>query len=55
MLPIAFIAFFILNNSSRYLGKDKPSGIKALAWNIAMLVSIAAAMASIVYYLVSLI
>lgn len=55
MLPIAFIAFFILNNSSRYLGKDKPSGIKALAWNIAMLVSIAAAMASIIYYLVSLI
>jgi len=55
MLPIAFIAFFILNNSSRYLGKDKPSGVKALVWNIAMLVSIAAAMASIIYYLVSLI
>ncbi len=53
MLPIAFIAFFILNNSSRYLGKDKPSGIKALVWNIAMLISIAAALASIVYYLVS--
>ncbi|MFH1718703.1 MAG: divalent metal cation transporter [Planctomycetota bacterium] len=55
MLPIAFIAFFILNNSSRYLGKDKPSGIKALAWNIAMLISIGATMASIIYYLVSLI
>lgn len=55
MLPIAFVAFFILNNSTRYLGKDKPSGAKALIWNVAMIVSIGAAFASIVYYLVSLI
>jgi len=55
MLPIAFIAFFILNNSRRYLGEDKPSGAKAVAWNIAMLVSIIATVASIVYYLHSLI
>ena len=55
MLPIAFIAFFILNNRTAYLGKDKPRGMKAVAWNIAMLVSIGATMASIVYYLVSLV
>ncbi len=55
MLPIAFIAFFILNNSKRYLGKDKPTGIKALVWNIAMLISIGATVASIVYYLPSLV
>ena len=55
MLPIAFIAFFILNNSKRYLGKDKPTGIKALVWNIAMLISIGATIASIFYYLHSLI
>jgi len=55
MLPIAFIAFFILNNSKKYLGEHKPTGTKALVWNIAMLVSISATMASIVYYLVSLI
>jgi Mn2+/Fe2+ NRAMP family transporter len=55
MLPIAFIAFFILNNSKRYLGENKPTGVKALVWNIAMLISISATMASIVYYLVSLI
>ena len=55
MLPIAFIAFFILNNRAEYLGKDKPRGMKAVAWNIAMLVSIGATMTSIVYYLVSLI
>ena len=55
MLPIAFIAFFILNNSKKYLGEDKPSGIKALVWNIAMIISIGVTIASIVYYLVSLI
>ena len=53
MLPIAFIAFFILNNSRKYLGEHKPTGIKALVWNIAMLVSISATMASIIYYLIS--
>ena len=55
MLPIAFVAFFILNNSKRYLGDDKPSGPKALLWNIAMVISIVAAFASIIYYLASLI
>ena len=55
MLPIAFIAFFILNNSKKYLGENKPTGIKALVWNIAMLISISATMVSIIYYLVSLI
>lgn len=55
MLPIAFVAFFILNNSSKYLGEDKPTGVKALVWNVAMLTSIGVTVASIVYYLVSLI
>jgi manganese transport protein len=55
MLPIAFVGFFILNNSKKYLGDDKPSGTKAVIWNIAMVISIGVAIASIVYYLVSLI
>ncbi len=55
MLPIAFVGFFILNNSNAYLGKDKPRGPKAAAWNVAMVVSIAASVASIVYYLLSLV
>jgi len=55
MLPIAFIAFFILNNSKKYLGDAKPSGIKAVAWNTAMLISINVTIASVVYYLQSLI
>ena len=53
MLPIAFIAFFILNNSKRYLGKDKPTGVKAIVWNVAMIISIGATVASIIYYLYS--
>ena len=53
MLPIAFIAFFILNNSKKYLGEDKPSGVKAVVWNIAMIISIGVTITSIVYYLVS--
>lgn len=55
MPPIAFITFFILNNSREYLGEDKPSGIKATVRNVAMLVSIGATLASIVHYLASLI
>ena len=54
MLPIAFVGFFILNNSRAYLGEDKPRGRKAWIWNSAMIVSIGATLASIVYYLASL-
>lgn len=53
MLPIAFVAFLILNNSRKYLGDDKPSGAKAVVWNVAMIASITVAFASIIYYLVS--
>ena len=55
MLPIAFVAFFILNNSKKYLGDAKPKGTIAMIWNIAMVISIVAAFASIVYYLISLV
>jgi hypothetical protein len=55
MLPIAFISFFILNNSKKYLGDAKPTGLKALAWNVAMIISICATVASIIYYLASLV
>ncbi len=51
MLPIAYIAFFILHNSSKYLGDDKPRGKKAVIWNIAMLVAILVSVVCIVYYL----
>lgn len=51
LLPIAYIGFFILNNSKKYLDKDKPTGAKALAWNAAMLIAVAASVASASYYL----
>ncbi len=36
MLPIAYVGWFLLNNSVRFLGKDRPAGKKRLAWNLAM-------------------
>ena len=50
MLPIAYIAFFLLNNSRRYLGQDKPSGTRGLVWNAAMLVALALSVAAAVIY-----
>jgi Mn2+/Fe2+ NRAMP family transporter len=52
LLPIAYIAFFVLNNKREYLGDDRPTGAKALAWNVAMGAAIAATVASIAYFLV---
>jgi len=40
LLPIAYIAFFILNNRKAYLGAEKPKGGWALVWNIGMVVAI---------------
>ncbi|UCF42290.1 MAG: divalent metal cation transporter [Planctomycetota bacterium] len=51
LLPVAYAAFFILNNSKKYLGQDKPIGAKALIWNIGMLAAIIVSAASSCYYL----
>jgi len=51
MLPVAYIGFFLLNNSKKYLGDDKPSGGRALGWNIAMLFAIAVSVLSSIYLL----
>ena len=53
MLPIAYIGFFILNNNKKFLEKNKPVGVKALLWNIGMLIAIAIAIINIVYFLTS--
>jgi hypothetical protein len=55
MFPIALVGFFVLHNSRAYLREDKPRGKRALFWNVAMLISIGATVASIVYYLASLV
>ena len=53
LLPIAYIAFFILNNRKDYLGDDRPKGPAAWLWNAGMLAAIAATSASALYYLYS--
>ena len=53
LLPLAYIIFFVLNNSRKYLGPDKPSGTKAIVWNAAMLIAIIISITSACYYLYS--
>jgi polyferredoxin len=53
LLPFTYIIFFILNNSKKYLGQHKPTGTKAILWNIAMLIAIIISIASAAYYLYS--
>ena len=55
LLPIAYIGFFLLNNSKKYLGDDKPTGKKAFWWNLGMLIAIGITLASVVYYLVTVV
>jgi manganese transport protein len=54
LLPVSYAAFFILNNSKKYLGEDKPTGAKAVVWNIGMLAAIIISAASSCYYLYTL-
>lgn len=51
MLPIAYIAFFLLNNSRAYLKDDKPVGTKALVWNAGMLTAVVLSLAAGIYYI----
>lgn len=48
-IPIPYVGWFVLNNSSRYLGNEKPVGKKALFWNLAMLFSLAFTFTSVLY------
>jgi hypothetical protein len=52
LTPIAYIAFFIMNNRRKYLGDDTPTGAKAWIWNAALVISIVATCASIIYFLI---
>jgi manganese transport protein len=55
MLPIAYLGFFLLNNSEKYLGEDKPKGMKRLWWNIGMIIAMAITIASVTYYIVKVV
>ncbi len=43
LLPIAYVTFFLMMNSRSLLGDALPTGGRRLAFNLAMLVAIAAA------------
>lgn len=51
LLPIAYIGWLILNNREQYLGVDMPRGGRALLYNAAMVLCIAAVVASVLYSL----
>jgi len=48
LLPIAYIGWFVLQNSKKYLSDEKPIGGRAAAWNIAMAISVIVAVAAAV-------
>ena len=51
MLPIAYIGWFVLHNSVRYLADEKPVGRRAVWWNAAMLSALIITLASVGYTL----
>lgn len=53
-LPIAYVAFFILHNRRDYLGDAKPTGGRAWAWNIAMLIAIGVMTSYALWWLVEI-
>ncbi len=40
LLPIAYLAFFLLMNNKAVLGKDMPQGGKRILWNVLMLLAL---------------
>jgi len=40
LLPIAFLTFFVMMNSKRMMGEDRPKGSSRLMWNLLMGVSL---------------
>ncbi|MDA8563429.1 divalent metal cation transporter [Mariniblastus sp.] len=46
LLPIAYLAFFLMMNNEDLMGDDKPVGVRRIIWNIAMLLSVLLAVAA---------
>jgi hypothetical protein len=51
LLPLAYIIFLILHNNKRYLGKDKPTGVRAWVWNILIGIALLVSLASAGFYI----
>ncbi len=43
LLPIAYVTFFLMMNSKRILGNDKPRGLSMIMWNVLMLCAVVGA------------
>lgn len=52
LLPVAYIGFFLLNNSEKYMRSDMPRGSKRFWWNTGMIIAISITLISVIYYLV---
>lgn len=39
-LPIAYLAFFLMMNSKRILGNNRPTGLSRIIWNVLILISL---------------
>lgn len=51
MLPIAYVGWFLLQNSDGLLGEDRPRGASAVRWNVAMTVAVSVTLVSAAYAL----
>jgi manganese transport protein len=51
MLPIAYVSWFVLQNSGALLGSNRPSGASAVRWNVAMSIAVAVTLVSVGYTL----
>ena len=53
MMPVAYVAFFILQNKRSYLGADVVRGVKGTVWNLLLVLAILAVTAGAVVKIVS--
>lgn len=54
MMPIAYVAFFILQNKRGYLGDDMPTGPRRAVWNTLLVLAILVVVAAAVVKILSL-
>jgi hypothetical protein len=54
MMPIAYVAFFVLQNKRSYLGGDVNKGLKGAVWNILLLLAILVVAAGAIVKILSL-
>ena len=49
LIPVAYLSFFLLMNSKKVLGRERPSGFGRAIWNGAMLIALAVMGTSAIY------